>query len=320
MKIVVLDGYLENPGDISWAPLEALGELTVYDRLPTRGNKETIERIGDAEIAVSNKTIIDREVLDACKNLRLITVLATGYNVVDVNAAKEKGIPVCNVPAYGTAFVAQHTLALLLEICHHVAHHSDSVYSGRWEQSIDWCYWDYPLLELAGKTVGIIGFGRIGMQFARLCRALDMQVLAYSRSERVGGRELAKYVDLDTLLSQSDVVSLHCPLFPETAGIINAAALSKMKDGAILINTARGGLIDSGSVAEALRSGKLSGCGVDVLSPEPPEADDPLLTAPNCMITPHIAFTPVEIRQRVVDICGENLESFLNGGRLNRID
>ncbi len=319
MKIVVLDGYLENPGDISWAPLEALGELTVYDRLPTRGNKETIERIGDAEIAVSNKTIIDREVLNACQNLHLITVLATGYNVIDVNAAKEKGIPVCNVPAYGTAFVAQHTLALLLEICHHVAHHSDSVYSGRWEQSIDWCYWDYPLLELAGKTVGIIGFGRIGMQFARLCRALDMQVLAYSRSERVGGRELAKYVDLDTLLSQSDVVSLHCPLFPETAGIINAAALSKMKDGAILLNTSRGGLVDDQALADALNSGHLYAAGLDVVSAEPIHPDNPLLKTKNCLITPHIAWASRACRQRVMDTTAENIKAFLDGAPTNRV-
>ena len=238
MKLVVLDGYTENPGDLSWAELAALGELTVYDRTSYTESPLIAERIGDAEIVVMNKTPISRATIDACPNIRLIAVLATGYNVVDYNYAREKGIPVVNVPAYGTASVSQYSIALLLEICHHIGHHSASVHAGNWASNPDWCYWDYPLIELEGKTIGIIGFGRIGQAEGRIARAMGMHVLAYDVYPNDAGRAIGAYVDLDTLLAQSDVVSLHCNLTPENTGLINKENIAKMKDGAILINNA----------------------------------------------------------------------------------
>ena len=243
MKLVVLDGYTENPGDLSWAELAALGELTVYDRTSYTESPLIAERIGDAEIVVMNKTPISRATIDACPNIRLIAVLATGYNVVDYNYAREKGIPVVNVPAYGTASVSQYSIALLLEICHHIGHHSASVHAGNWASNPDWCYWDYPLIELEGKTIGIIGFGRIGQAEGRIARAMGMHVLAYDVYPNDAGRAIGEYVDLDTLLAQADVVSLHCNLTPENTGLINKENIAKMKDGAILINNARGQLI-----------------------------------------------------------------------------
>lgn len=243
MNIVVLDGYTENPGDLSWAPLEALGTLTVYDRTPVDDPAEIIRRIGGAEIAVTNKTPITRQILDGCPSLRCISMLATGYNVVDCEAAKERGIPVCNVPAYGTAAVGQFAIAMLLEICHGVAHHSKTVHEGKWAACTDWCYWDTLQIELDGKTMGIIGFGRIGQQTGRIARALGMNVLAYDGHPTATGKEIAQYVELDELLAQSGVIALHCPLFPETQGIINKNTIEKMKDGVIVLNNSRGPLV-----------------------------------------------------------------------------
>lgn len=317
MKIVVLDGYTENPGDLSWEQLEALGELTVYDRTPI---DKVIERIGDAEIVYTNKTPITRAVLEACPNVRFIGVLATGYNIVDCTAAKERGIPVTNVPTYGTASVSQFAIALLLEVCHHVAHHDRAVHEGRWESNPDWCFWDYPLIELAGKTMGIIGLGRIGQATARIAKALGMNVIAVDSAKTEAGAEVARYVELDTLLSQSDVIALHCPLFPETEGIINKNTIAKMKDGVIIINNSRGPLIVEQDLADALNSGKVYAAGLDVVSAEPIRGDNPLLKAKNCIITPHISWAPKESRMRIMDASAENLKAFLAGGPINVVN
>ena len=319
MKIVILDGYTENPGDLSWAQLERFGALTVYDRTPYEP-AEIIRRIGNAEIVITNKTPIGREVLDACPSVRFIAVLATGYNVVDVKYAREKGIPVSNVPAYGTAAVGQFAIALLLEICSHVKHHSDAVHAGRWQSAQDWTFWDYPLIELAGKTMGIIGFGRIGQTTGRIAKALGMKVLAAGSRETETGRAIAEYTDLDTLLRRSDVICLHCPLFPETAGIINRENIAKMKDGVILINNSRGGLVVEQDLADALNEGKVLAAGLDVVSTEPIRDDNPLLTAKNCLITPHISWAPKEARQRILDCTAENLRAFLDGRPVNVVN
>ncbi len=312
MKIVVLDGFTENPGDLSWDALAAFGELTVYDRTPD-DDAEILRRIGDAEAVFTNKCPLRRAVIEACPNLGLISVLATGYNVVDVACAREKGIPVSNVPSYGTAAVGQFAIALLLEICQRVAHHDRAVHEGRWEHSEDWCFWDYPLIELAGKTMGIIGFGRIGQTTGRIARALGMTVLASGSRETEAGRAIAAYVDRDTLLRRSDVVVLHCPLFPDTQGLINRESIAKMKDGVILINNSRGGLIVEQDLADALNSGKVYAAGLDVVSTEPIRGDNPLLTARNCLITPHISWAPKEARQRIMDCAVQNLRSYLAG-------
>lgn len=313
MKIVVLDGYAENPGDISWAPLEALGELTVYDRTALTESPLIAERIGDAEIAVTNKTPITRSVIDACPHLRAIAVLATGYNIVDTAYARTKDIPVMNVPVYGTDNVAQYAIALLLEACSHVGHHDRSVHAGEWTRSIDFCYWQKPLIEVSGKTAGIIGFGRIGQAVARILRAMNVRVLAYSRSERAEGRALADYVPLDTLFQKSDFIFLHCPLTPETDGIINAANIAKMKDGVIIVNNGRGQLIVEEALAAALRSGKVACAAVDVASTEPIAAENPLLHAPNCIITPHISWATKEARERIMQTTADNVKSFIAG-------
>ena len=320
MKIVVLDGYTENPGDLSWGGLEALGEVTVYDRTSYAESPLIAERIGDAEIVVMNKTPISKETIDKCPNIRLIAVLATGYNVVDYNYAKEKGIPVVNVPTYGTASVSQYSIALLLEICHHIGHHSESVHAGNWASNADWCYWDYPLIELEGKTIGIIGFGRIGQAEGRIAKALGMKVLAYDVYPNDSGRAIGEYVDLDTLLKSADVVSLHCNLTPENTGLINRASIAKMKDGAILINNARGQLIVEQDVADALNSGKLAAAGLDVVYTEPIRADNPLLKAKNCIITPHISWAPIESRQRIMDVTVDNIQEFLSGKPQNVVN
>ena len=320
MKIVVLDGYTENPGDLSWKGLEALGELTVYDRTSYAESPLIAERIGDAEIAIVNKTPVSRATIDACPNLKLIAVLATGYNVVDYNYAKEKGICVCNVPTYGTASVSQFSIALLLEICHHIGHHSESVHAGNWASNADWCYWDYPLLELEGKTIGIIGFGRIGQAEGRVAKALGMRVLAYDLYPNDSGRAIADYVDLDTLYANADVITLHCNLTPENTGMICKASIAKMKDGVILINNARGQLIVEQDVADALNSGKMAAAGLDVVYTEPIRADNPLLQAKNCIITPHISWAPIESRQRIMDITVDNVRAFLNGAPQNVVN
>ena len=320
MKIVILDGYTENPGDLSWDALAALGDLTVYDRSSGTDPQEVIHRIGDAEIVITNKTPITRAVLDACPSVRFISVLATGYNVVDTACAKERGIPVSNVPTYGTAAVGQFTIALLLEICHHVAHHSETVFAGRWERCPDFCYWDYPLIELDGKTMGIIGFGRIGQATGRIAKALGMRVLATGSRPCPEGSAIAEYTDLDTLLAASDVIALHCPLFPETAGIINRETIAKMKDGVILLNSSRGGLIVEQELADALNSGKVAAAGLDVVSTEPIQGSNPLLKAKNCIITPHIAWAPLESRQRIMDCTVENVKAFLAGQAVHTVN
>ena len=320
MKIVVLDGYAENPGDISWAPLEALGELTVYDRTSLTESPLIAQRIGDAEIAVTNKTPITRTVIDACPNLKAIAVLATGYNVVDTAYAREKSIPVMNVPVYGTDNVAQYAIALLLEACSQVGHHDRSVHAGDWTKSIDFCYWQRPLIEVSGKTAGIIGFGRIGQAVARILRAMNVRVLAYSRTERAEGQTLADYVPLDYLLTQSDFIFLHCPLTPETDGIINAANIAKMKDGVIIVNNGRGQLIVEADLAAALTSGKVGYAAVDVASTEPIAAENPLLAAPNCIITPHISWATKEARERIMQMTADNVRAFMDGTPTNVVN
>ena len=320
MKIVVLDGYTENPGDLSWGQLEELGELTVYDRTPLGDEEEIIRRIGDAEIVYTNKTPITKKVIDGCPALKFISVLATGYNVVDCAHAREKGIPVTNVPSYGTASVSQFSIALLLEICHHIGHHDASVHAGNWDGCADWCYWDYPLIELEGKTMGIIGFGRIGQAEGRIAKAMGMEVLAYDLYPCDSGRAIGTYVDLDSLYARADVISLHCNLTPENTGMINTDTIAKMKDGAILINNARGQLINEEDVAAALNSGKLGAAGLDVVYTEPIRADNPLLSAKNCIITPHISWAPRESRQRIMDCAAANARAYLEGRPINVVN
>lgn len=320
MKIVVLDGYTENPGDLSWSSLEALGQLTVYDRTPVNDEAEIRRRIGDAQAVYTNKTPLSQAVIDACPNLAFIGILATGYNVVDTAAARARGIPVCNIPTYGTAAVAQFAIGLLLEICHHIGHHSEAVHQGRWSSSADWCFWDTPLIELSGKTMGIIGFGRIGQATGRIAAALGMRILACDSFPNASGREIAEYVTLDELFAASDVISLHCPLFPETKGLICRANIDKMKDGVIILNNSRGPLIVEEDLAAALNSGKVYAAGLDVASTEPIRSDNPLLTAKNCIITPHISWAPKESRQRLMDIAVDNLRNFIAGTPVNVVN
>ena len=290
MKIVVLDGYTLNPGDITWEGMEALGELTVYDRTKA---EDVAARIGDADVVYTNKTPITKETLDACPNVKFIGVLATGYNIVDIAAAKEKGIPVSNIPTYGTAAVSQFAIGLLLELCHHIGEHSDAVKAGEWTSNPDWCFWKYPLVELDGKTMGIIGFGRIGQDTGKIAQALGMKVLAYDAFKRPElETETCHYVDLDILLAESDVIALHCPLFPDTEGIINKDTIAKMKDGVMIINNSRGPLVVEQDLRDALDSGKVAGAAVDVVSTEPIRMDNPLIGAKNVIITPHISWAP----------------------------
>ena len=320
MKIVVLDGYTENPGDLSWGELEKLGELTVYDRTSVTDENEIISRIGDAEVVITNKTPITKNIMDACPGIKYIAMLATGYNVVDYVYAREKGIPLSNVPSYGTASVGQFAIAMLLELCHHVAHHSQTVHEGKWEHCQDWCYWDYPLIELDGRTMGIIGFGRIGQQTGKIAKAMGMNILAYDNYPNESGKEIAEYVDLDTLYAKSDVIALHCPLFPETQGIINKDAIAKMKDGVMILNNSRGPLIVEQDLADALNSGKVSGAGLDVVSAEPIKGDNPLLKAKNCIITPHISWAPKESRKRIMDHTVENVKAYIAGSPIHVVN
>ncbi len=319
MKIVVLDGYTENPGDLSWEGFESLGSLTVYDRTPsTGGNGEILRRSAGAQILITNKTPLSGETIRALSgSLKYIGVLATGYNVVDVAVAEEKGIPVCNIPTYGTAAVAQFTMALLLEMCHHVGAHSQRVHEGAWSACPDFCFWDHPLIELAGKTMGLIGYGRIGKRVGALARAFGMRVLFYDTFAEAD--ENAEKATLDELYAQSDVLSLHCPLFPENTGMIDDRALRKMKPGVMIINTARGPLIREEDLARALTEGRVAAAALDVLTREPPREDDPLLHAPHCLITPHIAWAPRESRQRLMDIAVENVRAFLSGHPQNQV-
>ena len=318
MKIVVLDGYTLNPGDLDWKGLEALGELTVYDRTDAC---DIVSRIGDAEIVYTNKTPLTEETFAACPSIRFVGVLATGYNVVDVDAAKRRGIPVCNVPTYGTTAVAQFTMALLLEVCHHVGAHSDAVREGAWTACPDFCFWNYPLIELAGKTMGIIGFGRIGQDVGKLAQAFGMKVLAFDNHKRSElESDTMRYAELDELFAESDVISLHCPLFPSTQGIINAENIKKMKDGVIILNDSRGPLIVEQDLYDALESGKVAAAAVDVVSTEPIREDNVLLKAKNMMITPHIAWAPKESRARLMDVAVKDLEAFLAGSPINVVN
>ena len=311
MKIVSLDGEALNPGDLSWECFSRFGEFTVYPR--TGSEEEVIARLQGVEVVLLNKVPITARILDACPTVKLICVLATGYNVVDCEAARSRGIPVCNVPAYSTAAVSQFTFALLLELCNQVGHHSRAVHEGRWSACPNFCFWDTPQMELAGKTIGLIGFGRIGQAVGRIARALDMEVLAYNRSRCLAGEAIGRYVSLEELLASSDIVSLHLPLTAQNQGMVNDAFLAQMKDGAILLNTARGGLVDEGALARALRAGKLRGAAVDVAATEPLDPSSPLLTAPNLIITPHMAWAPLETRQRILDITMESIAGFLAG-------
>ena len=319
MKIVILDGYTENPGDLSWEGFEKLGEVTIYERTP-RNAEKIIERIGDAKAVITNKTPIDRQIIKACPGIKYIGVLATGYNVVDIDAAFDRNIPVCNVPAYGTEAVAQFAIALLLEICSRVGHHSSAVAEGRWEKSEDFCFWDYPLIELAGKTLGIIGFGRIGQAVGKIAKALGMEVVAYDEIRNDSGQAIGEYMSFDELLACSDVISLHCPLSEATQGMINKDSLSKMKHGVIIINNSRGPLVIEQDLAQALNSGKVYAAGVDVVSEEPIKSKNPLLTAKNCFITPHISWASKESRQRLMDIAVNNLKAFIDGTPVNVVN
>ncbi len=312
-RIVVLDGFTENPGDLSWEGLAALGDLTVYDRTDVGDEAEIIRRIGDAQLIFTNKTPLTRGVLEKCPSIRFIGVLATGYNVVDCRSAAQRGIPVSNVPSYGTQAVAQYSIALLLEICHHIGHHSDSVHAGDWAACPDFCYWDYPLIELAGLTMGIIGFGRIGMAEGKIAKALGMRVIAYAPHPKEEGREIAQYVSLDELYAQSDVITLHCSLNADNEGMICASSLAQMKTGVILINNARGQLINEADLAEALNGGKVAAAGLDVVSTEPIRPDNPLLTAKNCIITPHISWASRGCRERIMDCAVRNAKAYLAG-------
>lgn len=317
MKIVILDGYTANPGDLSWEGLEKIGELVVYDRTPA---DRIVERMRTAEIVYTNKTPLTRDTLERAPGLRFVGVLATGYNIVDVEAARELGIIVTNVPSYGTPAVAQMAIALLLEVCHHAGGHSEEVKSGAWTACRDFCFWRYPLIELWGKNMGIIGLGNIGQATARIAQAFGMRVLAHDaiRNPDLESESL-KYVDLDELLSQSDVISLHCPLSEQTRGIIREETIAKMKTGVIIVNTARGPLIVERDLAEALNSGKVAGAGLDVLAVEPPTMDNPVLNAKNSIVTPHIAWAPRESRRRLMDIAIENLVKYLEGAPVNTV-
>ena len=317
MKIVVVDGYTLNPGDLSWDELRALGECEIHDRTT---DSELPQRAAEAGIILTNKMPLSRETISRLPNLRCIGVTATGYNIVDAVAARERNVTVTNVPAYGTASVAQMTFALLLELTQHVGHHSQSVREGRWTRSTDWCYWDRPLVELHGLTLGIVGLGRIGRAVAERAAAFGMNVAAHSRSKPPAVPTHIPLLDLDALFRQSDVVSLHCPLTPDTRHLVNAARLSLMKPSAFLLNTSRGPLIDESALAEALNTGRLAGAGLDVLSLEPPPADNPLLTAKNCLITPHIAWATRAARARLMSAAVANVRAFLLGAPQNVVN
>ena len=319
MKLVMLDGYTKNHGELSWERFESFGEFINYDRTPSE-HEIIIERIGDADAVFTNKVPITNAVLDACPKVKYIGVVATGYDVVDLDAARSHGVAVTNVPVYGTQAVGQTAIALLLEICQHVGDHSKAVRGGRWANCPDFCFWDYPLIELAGKTMGIIGFGRIGQVTGKIAKAMDMKVIAHDEYPNDSGALIADYVPLDTLLHSSDVIALHCPLLPSTRGIINKANIDKMKDGVIIINNARGPLVVDQDLADALNCGKVYAAGIDVASKEPINADNPLLTARNCFITPHISGACTESRKRLLDITADNFASFLEGKSVNRVD
>ena len=318
MKIVVLDGYTLNPGDLDWKGLQKFGDVTIYDRTPI---DQVIERIGDANIIFTNKTVLDAEVLKCAPSIQYIGVLATGYNVVDIKTARELGITVTNIPTYGTTAVAQFVFALLLEICHHVGAHSEAVRQGEWSRSLDFSFWNYPLIELADKTMGIVGYGRIGQATGAIAQAFGMKVLAFDAFQnKTLESDTMRYVGLDELLESSDVISLHCPLLEDTQGIINKDTIAKMKKGVIIINTSRGPLIVEEDLRDALVSGQVAMAGLDVVSTEPIQEDNPLLELNNCLITPHIAWAPKESRRRLMNIALDNLSQFLQGKPVNVVN
>ena len=318
MDIVVLDGYTLNPGDLDWGIFEKMGHITVYDRTSA---DQVISRIANAEMILTNKTPLTADILVQCPSLKYIGVLATGYNVVDVNAARQQGVLVTHIPAYGTQSVAQFTIALLLEICHHIGDHANAVKGGAWSASQDWCFWQHPLIELAGKTLGVVGFGRIGQATARIAQALGMSILTYSANgDPCIGDIKYKAVELDDLFKTADVITLHCPLVAETVGMINQATIATMKQGVIIINSSRGSLIVEADLRDALNAGKVAAAASDVVSTEPISADNPLLAAKNMLITPHIAWAPRAARQRLMAIAAANVAGYLAGTPINGVN
>ncbi len=321
MKIVVTDGYALNPGDISWSEIEKLADdIEIYDRTDLEDWELGYSRIKDADVIVTNKYPITKKVMDHCPNLKAVAVTATGYNIIDTEYADQKGIAVMNVPTYGTAIVSQFTVGMLLDLCAKYEHHDQAVKEGRWEKNPDFCFWDSPIRELDGKTAGIIGLGKIGRATATVLKALGMKILAVNPSQCDEGRAVAEYVDLDTLLKQSDVILLHCPLFPDTKEIINKDTITEMKDDVIIINTSRGPLINEQDLADALNNGKVAAAAVDVVSTEPIQGNNPLLTAKNCIITPHIAWASVDARKRIMHTTAENIKSFIDGNPKNQVN
>lgn len=317
MKIVMLDGYTTNPGDLSWDFLKKYGDVEIYDRTP---KEKILERVKDADIIITNKTPLNKEILENLPRLKFVELLSTGYNIVDYTYLKEKNIPVSNIPAYSTEAVAQLVMAFLLELTMNVGLHSRSVKNGDWTRSRDFCYWITPLTELSGKTLGIFGFGRIGLAVAKRANAFGMNILSYTPRVKESSPDYVKFTSLDEMLKYSDAVTMHCPLTPETENIVNDDFLNKMKDGAYFINTSRGAVVDENALAKALNNGKLSGAGLDVLSTEPPSENNPLLKAKNCFITPHIAWASFETRQRLISILEKNMESFINGTPQNVVN
>jgi len=314
-NIVILDGHTLNPGDLDWHPIETLGELTIYARTSAT---EIVSRANGADILLTNKTPVTAETIAALPKLRCIGVLATGYNVVDTAAASVRGIPVCNVPGYGTASVAQHVFALLLELTQHTGHHAQTVREGRWSACPDFCYWDFPLVELAGRTLGIVGYGSIGAAVACIGRALGMKIIASTRRSR--SADGVEFVSTQEIFRRADVVTLHCPLTEETRGLVNAASIATMKSGTFLINTGRGPLVVEQDLADALNTGRIAGAGLDVLSTEPPTPGNPLFAAKNCIITPHIAWATHASRARLMDVVASNLRAFLDGEPQNVVN
>lgn len=318
MKIVVLDGYTLNPGDLTWDGLAQCGELTVHERTTP---EQVMDRLAGAEIVFTNKTPLTEAHFAANPQVRFVGVLATGYNVVDIAAAKARQIPVCNIPTYGTMAVAQFATALMLELCHRVGRHAESVKAGDWSRGSDFCYWLNPLIELDGKTLGIVGFGRIGQAFGKIAQAFGMKILAVDEyPNKALESETLRYMTLDALYANADVISLHCPLFENNRGMIDRASIAKMKPGVLILNTSRGPLINEADLVEALQSGRVAGAAVDVLSAEPPQADNPLLSAPNCLVTPHIAWATKEARSRLMNIAVDNLVAFINGETQNVVN
>ena len=318
MKIVILDAYTSNPGDLSWDKFKGFGEVTVYDHTPP---ELVLERCGDADVIIDNKVVLSAETLDSLPKLKYIGILATGYNIVDVDAADRNGVTVCNVPTYSTSAVTQLTFALILELYNHVGVHNDAVHSGEWSSCRDFCFQKTPLIELSGKTIGIIGFGKIGSETAKAANAFGMNILCYTpRPKPHPGYESFRFCPLDELIEKSDIITLHCPLTPETKGMVNAEFIGKMKRNAILINTSRGQAVDEQALADALNSGRIAGAGVDVLSTEPPAQDNPLLSCEKCIITPHIAWAGFETRERLLEIVYNNLKAFADGRPVNTVN